>query len=80
MSSNKFIGFRIGICNDGGVPIATGLTREEVEVKARRRVLSTNDLHSTIQVEERPNMSDYDFATVTSITDNWAIEHCGEKR
>lgn len=69
----KFIGYRIGV-DDEGTPIATGATREEAQSKAIRRVLSIADVHSSIGTREVPDLTDDEFASLTQITDEWAAE------
>jgi hypothetical protein len=72
----KFIGYRIGVCDDA-VPISTGATRDEAQAKAIRRVLSIADVHSSIGVQEKPDLTDAEFAQIAQITDDWAARHCG---
>lgn len=72
----QFIGYHIdGYDPDKTIPVATGITHEEAQAKAIRRVLSACVLNGEIGVQQRDDLSVEDFASVTKITDDFAAKH-----
>lgn len=69
----QFIGYHIdGWNTNKSVPIATGMTKDEAQEKAIKRILGACILDGYIQVQERDDVSVEDFEKLTKLVDDFA--------